>query len=75
MTSPSFTRLVRYDSKYYSYMWSRVFSADMFRSRFLKDGIFNRKVWLASGCAPLFGGLVHADIMGSTGFARLIPVA
>ncbi|KAJ1665129.1 metalloendopeptidase [Coemansia sp. RSA 1813] len=31
----------RYCSKYYGYLWAKVFAADLFKSRFLKDGIDN----------------------------------
>ncbi|KAJ2889743.1 metalloendopeptidase [Coemansia aciculifera] len=35
-----------YDVGYYGYMWSQVFSADMYESRFVKDGIFNPQTGL-----------------------------
>ncbi|KAJ2407250.1 Thimet oligopeptidase [Coemansia sp. RSA 2526] len=30
-----------YDSKYYTYIWSQIHAADMFASRFMKDGLDN----------------------------------
>ncbi|KAJ2846394.1 metalloendopeptidase, partial [Coemansia erecta] len=36
-----------YDAGYYGYQWAKVFSADMYASRFLKDGVDNQQTGIA----------------------------
>jgi len=35
---------VGYSGRYYSYLWSEVFSMDMFKSTFMTYGVFNREI-------------------------------
>ena len=41
MVPATIVHFVDYDGMFYSYLWSEVYSADMFASRFEKEGIFN----------------------------------
>lgn len=65
-TAPAarFGHLVGYDARYYSYLWSEVFAADMFASRFEKEGLLSPAPGRAYRAAVLErGGGEDADVL------------